>query len=435
MDFFKSILSDDPEPSDPENSSKSPKHPYPDPEDQNADQNPKPNPSFNPSSSAWSFGGLIKTLATKSESVIDTYRRDLDEFRSGLQQETAAIREAAARAVKDLPGSLDAGASAATDSLESVGQAIDSFGSSVWRGTAEIISQGKEALLQAEHDSDSSDAQSTAAPALNSRRYSRFESQVMGIQSDPGTYCEDPEDEEEFKKWKSGFELEEKRDEIESLISENGIMEGIYAKLVPNAVDDETFWCRYFYRLHKLKLVEDARANLVKRVISREDEEELSWEVDDDDEEEVKEETRVMENRESEKKESPEREISDVGFAAGPISDNASGSQLLLYRKEEALESNSDESGIRSDEKVSLEGKTEACESSKDSDFSVVSSQLSHEEDELGWDEIEDLGSIDEKKTATSGSPNKADLRKRLSAADEDEDLSWDIEDDEPVKK
>ncbi|KAJ0014864.1 hypothetical protein Pint_19823 [Pistacia integerrima] len=53
----------------------------------------------------------------------------------------------------------------------------------------------------------------------------------------------------------------------------------------------------------------------------------------------------------------------------------------------------------------------------------------------LGWDEIEDLSSIDEKKVTHDGSPNRADLRKRLHVAKEEEDLSWDIEDeDEPVK-
>ncbi|KAL5995828.1 hypothetical protein ACLOJK_025899 [Asimina triloba] len=432
MDFFKSLLSEDPP-----NSPKSPKQPSPDPDphvDPDShipDENPKL--SADPSSpTAWSFGGLMKTLATRSESVIDTYRRDLEEFRSGLKQETSVIREVAARAVKELPISLEAGASAATDSLETVGQAIDNFGSSVWRGTAEIISHGKEALLNAEQESDSSDAPGGATPVLNSKRYNRFESQVMVIQNDPATFCEGPDDKEDFRKWRSEFDLGAKEDEIDNLVGENDVMEGIFAKLVPSAVDNETFWCRYFYRVHKLKLAEDARANLVKRAISREDEEELSWEVDDEDEDvQVKEEAKVVVNRESEKKESSGEETVDVGS----VVDNASRSQSLAEKKEEAPELNGDESAARSDEKASTEGKTDLGESSKDSDFSVVSSQPSHDEDELGWDEIEDLGSIDEKKPISGGSPSKIDLRKRLSSAEEDEDLSWDIDDDEPVKK
>ncbi|KAJ0014857.1 hypothetical protein Pint_19824 [Pistacia integerrima] len=47
----------------------------------------------------------------------------------------------------------------------------------------------------------------------------------------------------------------------------------------------------------------------------------------------------------------------------------------------------------------------------------------------FGWDEIEDLSNIDEKKVTHARSPNRAYLRKRLSVVEEEEDLSWDIED------
>lgn len=58
----------------------------------------------------WTLGGIVKTLTSKSEEVIESNRRDLEEFRSGLQKETEVIREVASRAVKDLPNSLDVGA-------------------------------------------------------------------------------------------------------------------------------------------------------------------------------------------------------------------------------------------------------------------------------------------------------------------------------------
>ncbi|KAG5069422.1 hypothetical protein JHK85_001799 [Glycine max] len=55
------------------------------------------------------------------------------------------------------------------------------------------------------------------------------------------------------------------------------------------------------------------------------------------------------------------------------------------------------------------------------------------EEEDLGWDDIEDLSSIDENKTRqqSGGGASKVDLRKRLSATEQEEDLSWDIEDDD----
>ncbi|KAJ4969315.1 hypothetical protein NE237_016016 [Protea cynaroides] len=485
MNFFKAVFAEDSETSDVEENerpvSDSPKKSSKDDEEEDEEaeddaplkehESTIPNPSPKASDgSGWSFGGLIKTLSTKSESVIQTYRRDLEEFRSGLKKETEVIREVASRAVKELPVSLEVGASVAQGSLESVGQAIDEFGSSVWRGTTDIISQGKDALLAADQESDSSDSQRLSTPSLNSKRYSRFEAQVQAVQTDVNTYCEEPEDLDDFNKWKSGFILDEKAEEIENLCGQNGVMEEIYAKLVPNAVDRETFLTRYFYRIYKLKQVDDARANLVKRAISRE-EEDLSWDVDDDDDDndEMTDATGTKvnssEEKELEKKGSselaPEKEIveerpvsssnktgerssvgeiDNIGQAGESISDNVSDKMLSEGKPDPSRSGlNGDDSVTKFVEKALLEGKTDAGESSKDSDFSVVSSQPSspEEEEDLGWDEIEDVGSNDEKKEAASGSPNRADLHKRLSAADEDEDedLSWDIEDDdEPVK-
>eukprot|EP00262_Sarcandra_glabra_P007401 TRINITY_DN20182_c0_g1_i1.p1 TRINITY_DN20182_c0_g1~~TRINITY_DN20182_c0_g1_i1.p1 ORF type:complete len:458 (+),score=108.77 TRINITY_DN20182_c0_g1_i1:271-1644(+) len=456
MDFFKSVFSNDPEPSDLPNHLRS-ESPEPqenqyleaeDEKDEEQDQEPPPNSNSNLNSSAWSFGGLIKTLASKSESVIETYRRDLEEFGTGLKKETAAMREAASRAVKDLPISIEVSASAAQDSIESIGQKIDGFGSSVWRGTTEIISQGKEALLAPDLDSDYS------FDALNiNKRYSRFETQVIGIQNDANTYAEDPEDLDDYNKWKLGFMLKEKKEEIKNLCSEDGPMEAIYVQMVPNVIDHETFWCRYFYRVYKVKQAEDARVNLVKRAISGEEEEDLSWDVDDEEEgsidvSELKSEKDSIELGIEKKpiEESQSRSVEVVSEIGEKSSDNVGESVSDKAMDEKVIEgksvvdhteSSADESVEKSDEKGSSEGKAEMVESSKDSDFSVVSSQPGHEEDDdLGWDEIEDLSSIDEKKmtTGSGSSPSKFDLRKRLSSADDEEDLSWDIEDEEPVK-
>lgn len=90
-----------------------------------------------------------------------------------------------------------------------------------------------------------------------------------------------------------------------------------------------------------------------------------------------------------------------------------------------------EDSVSKSVEIVASEGKGDHVESSngngKDNDFSVVSSNPSMaEEEDLRWAEIEDLSSIDDKKGThgASQSSNRADLRKRLSTAEEYEDLS-----------
>ncbi|GER26522.1 carnitinyl-CoA dehydratase [Striga asiatica] len=78
----------------------------------------------------------------------------------------------------------------------------------------------------------------------------------------------------------------------------------------------------------------------------------------------------------------------------------------------------------------------EKVDSTKKNDTSVLSGDqpkvvVKEVEEDLGWDEIEDIGSGDEKE------PSRTELKKRLSAGEDDENLSWDIEDDdvdEPCK-
>ncbi|KAK7412623.1 hypothetical protein VNO78_04130 [Psophocarpus tetragonolobus] len=451
MNFFKSVFSDEPD-SPPLDSD------IPDPPQSDA---------------AWTFGGLIQTLASKSESVLDNYRRDLEEFGSGLRMETAVIREAASRAVMDLPASLDVGASVAQESLESVGQAIDDIGSTVWKSTAQIISHGRESLLSSDFDSDSNNydnnnvskkllsVSGSSDRGLDLKRYSRFDTLVRALQCDVNTYLEEPEDLGNFNEWKFGFELDEKREEIRNLIEENGVVEEIYEKVVPASTDQESFWSRYFFKLHKLKQAEDARAKLVKRAMSGDEEENLSWDFDDDGDdasdgyEPIGNTSRVSDVKEG--------NCGDIGVDGGGLENVQAGKKDLEIEvdgksvaapesktgvddKSENVASNvsvnvissGDKLGIKCEGKEASDGKTDNDNngSCKDSDISVVSSQPSMlGEEDISWDEIEDIETNDENKGEAVGSTTKIDLRKRLSVAEQDEDLSWDIEDDDEAMK
>ncbi|CAN6176445.1 unnamed protein product [Urochloa humidicola] len=457
MDFFKSILAEpDPDPSSPP------------PEQEEPESAPAGSASSTPAASApagggggggggWGFGGLLKTLTSQSETVLEAYRRDLAEFGTGLRRETEVLREAAARAARDLPSSA---------------HALD--------GLADIVAQGKDALSQvaaaaaATPGSDGGESEQSSASGAPVR-YSRFEAQLRALQADPATFTADPEDAEDFAAWSKGFSLDERNDEIEALCYDNDALEAMVDRLVPGAVESDVFWARYFYRVHKLKQQEDARAKLVQRVIAQEEDEDLSWEVDDEDEEEeqqkedakelvprqeptkeeVKHEIEAKENesmveerkieptKEEEQKNADEPQPVVLGSSLVVVDEDEEqknddepqpvvfGSSLVVVdeeEKEEHSKSNVEESG---DKKEAV--KHEASDSSKDSDYSIVSRQRTMEEEDLEWDEIEDLGEHEEKKGSTheSSPALKEELRKRLSVAEDDEDLSWDIEDDD----
>lgn len=379
-------------------------------------------------STGWSFGGLIRTLTTKSESVISNYRRDLEELGSGLRMETSMIREVASRAVKDLPTTLDVGASVAQESLESVGQAIDDIGSAVWKSTSKIISHGRDTFLASDLVSENHENSSDVVLSSNQlgktrnlefKQYNRFNTQLIAIQRDLNTYLEEPKDIENYNNWKLGFVLEDKEEEIEDLVKESEDVRETYRIVVPSTISHDIFWSRYFYRLHKLKQAEEARVKLVKRAISAEDEEDLSWDVEEDDDKEGN--VELQSKGESSGALSSEKRDSDSSESAKTGEGNV--------KIDDSLEK------LAVSEKMAADGRGDSGDSCKDSDISIISSQAG--EEELGWDEIEDIGTIEEAKgnISASGSVEKIGLNKRLSMAEEEEDLSWEIEDeDEPTK-
>ena len=134
------------------------------------------------------------------------------------------LREAAARAARDLPSSA---------------HALD--------GLADIVAQGKEALSRAAgggpQASDGGDSDPSSASGTHVR-YSRFEAQLRALQADPATFTSDPEDAEDFAAWSKGFILDEREEEIEALCYDSDALEAMADRLVPDAVPREVFWPR-----------------------------------------------------------------------------------------------------------------------------------------------------------------------------------------------
>ncbi|KAJ6355886.1 hypothetical protein OIU78_004084 [Salix suchowensis] len=441
MNFFKSVFADDTTPPDSPKSLSPPDNPT----------SEDPNPTTQ--NSTWSLGSLIQTLATKSESVMEIYKKDLEEFGSGLKKETAIIRDVASRAVHDLPSSIEASAAVAQET-------IDGIGSTVWKSTAQIISQGKDSILAADHDHDLLNADGSRSNLSQQQsldvKYSRFDAQVQALQSDLDTYCTEPEDKDDYDKWKLGvFVIDEKKEEIERLITENGVIRDIYNEVVPNRVDNESFWSCYFYRMLKLKQAEEARALLVKRVISG-DEEDLSWDFDDD-----KEEGESSKDAKVEKGNVDEVINEKVGVDRGE--DKLEEKAVVVEGKGSTAELCEENDKVEEKAVVVVEGKGSTAELCKENDkleekAVVVEEGEGHggksckdsekleekallPEEDLEWDEIEETGSNDESKGQAVGSrksaaasTSKVDLHKRLSAAEEEEeDFSWDIEDEDDM--
>ena len=55
-------------------------------------------------------------------------------------------------------------------------------------------------------------------------RYSRFDADVAAMQRDSSTYCDEPEDGDDYRAWLAGFDLAAHRPDVERLIAENTFM-------------------------------------------------------------------------------------------------------------------------------------------------------------------------------------------------------------------
>jgi hypothetical protein len=56
-----------------------------------------------------------------------------------------------------------------------------------------------------------------------------LEQRVQTMQRDSGTYCDEPDDAEDFEAWRATFVLESKSDEVEEILVSNSFMRwGVY---------------------------------------------------------------------------------------------------------------------------------------------------------------------------------------------------------------
>jgi len=222
------------------------------------------------------------------------------------------------------------------------------------------------------------------------------------------------------------------REQIEGVLRESPGLESFVERLVPSVVDYETFWSRYFFAVDKLRQAEDVRTKLVSRAMSKEEDEELSWDVDDDDEEETNSSDHKQgTNSMVDKKEEPVNHETEGSGKQEAAVENDSTKDKEAAAMDGIGESSVETLTSKLSDGVGQEEKTDAGESSKESVFSVVSRPSVQEED-LSWEEIEDVGDQDEKKKGSSAQSSSAikveDLRKCLTSMEDDEDLSWDVD-------
>ncbi|KAG8142977.1 putative BSD domain-containing protein, partial [Naja naja] len=217
---------------------------------------------------------LVEELATakpsdgQREEALEFMKRDLTEFTQVVQHDTACTIAATASVVKE---------KLATESSS---------------GTTEKVRKGLSNFLGVISDTFAPSPDKTidcdvitlmATPSGTTELYDSAKARLYSLQSDPATYCNEPDGPPElFEAWLLHFSLEEKKGEISGLLGNSPSIRSLYSKMVPVAVSHSEFWQRYFYKVHQLEQEELRRDALKQRAEQSVHSEDPGWEEEEE---------------------------------------------------------------------------------------------------------------------------------------------------------
>jgi hypothetical protein len=239
-------------------------------------------------------------IGQKAKEVTEELGQKTIHVAKNLPQVVDEGRRKAVAQLEHLPTSSAARAKEAAAHLQQASASLSQMGHRVVANTSDMFdhfSNAIQAEMNAVQDRDlntsyngsgigaSASSRSLHRGGAESTKFSRFDADVAAMQRDSSTYCDEPDDTEDFETWNTTFDLQGAKPDIAKILSENTFMSELQARIVPVVVDYESFWTRYFYRLHKLEEKHAKVAALASRAAQMEDDD-LGWGTEDEEEEE-----------------------------------------------------------------------------------------------------------------------------------------------------
>ncbi|XP_014802033.1 PREDICTED: BSD domain-containing protein 1 [Calidris pugnax] len=210
-----------------------------------------------------------QAVKEKSTEALEFMKRDLAEFTQVVQHDTACTIAATASVVKDKLARTE-GSSGATEKVR--------------KGLSDFLGVISDTFAPSPDKTIDCDVITLmATPTGTTEPYDSAKARLYSLQSDPATYCNEPDGPAELlEAWLSQFNLEEKKGEIAELLATSPSIRALYTKMVPVAVSHSEFWQRYFYKVHRLEQDEARREALKQRAELSIHQEEPGWEEDEE---------------------------------------------------------------------------------------------------------------------------------------------------------
>ncbi|XP_071481232.1 BSD domain-containing protein 1-like [Diadema antillarum] len=217
------------------------------------------------------WGGWLKTVQEKSGQALEQMKKDLGEFGSTIQKDTAQAAASTATLIKEklkVPEDED---DVTTTARMKIGFSNLLTGLSQSLTPSEKTERGEDVVPIAQKD-----------PHI----FDKARARLHAMQTDPTTYCSDPDGHPDFREWLESFNVESYKGDISELLVANTEVRALYTKLVPAAVSHVEFWGRYLYRVQQLKQDEARRRALKERAemtsSQKFEEEDLGWGDEDE---------------------------------------------------------------------------------------------------------------------------------------------------------
>ncbi|XP_023363533.1 BSD domain-containing protein 1 isoform X1 [Otolemur garnettii] len=208
-----------------------------------------------------------QAVKEKSSEALEFMKRDLTEFTQVVQHDTACTIAATASVVKEKLATE--GSSGATEKMK--------------KGLSDFLGVISDTFAPSPDKTIDCDVITLmGTPSGTAEPYDGTKARLYSLQSDPATYCNEPDGPPElFDTWFSQFCLEEKKGEISELLVGSPSIRALYTKMVPAAVSHSEFWHRYFYKVHQLEQ-EQARRDALKQRAEQSISEEPGWEEEEE---------------------------------------------------------------------------------------------------------------------------------------------------------
>jgi len=145
------------------------------------------------------------------------------------------------------------------DTFEQVGEKIELLGQKMFQGAGQLANLVKVTTREAIEETkdvlkETRDAFAAKEIKTPRREKDEFETRLQAIQRDSGTYTDEPEKSKLFDYFTKNFSRDLREKDITDVLSSNNFMKELFARIVPGIVDEDAFWCRYFFKVYALEI-------------------------------------------------------------------------------------------------------------------------------------------------------------------------------------